>query len=81
MFKPRGVPAKELEYVVLKVSEIEAMRLVDLEGLTQEEAAERIGISRKTLWMDLKRGRKKVVDALVNGKVIVIEEANEEHRI
>ncbi|MBC7109403.1 MAG: DUF134 domain-containing protein [Archaeoglobi archaeon] len=73
MFKPRGIPGRELEHVVLKLQEIEAMRLVDLEGLTQEEAAEKMGVSRKTLWMDLKSGRRKVVDALVNGKAILIE--------
>jgi|Deesub1362A_J573_1020465.scaffolds.fasta_scaffold01394_4 hypothetical protein len=76
MFKPRGIPARELEHVVISVNEIEAMRLVDLEGLTQEEAAEKMGISRKTLWIDLKNGRKKIVDALINGKGIIIEESD-----
>ncbi|MCK5031133.1 MAG: DUF134 domain-containing protein, partial [Thermoplasmatales archaeon] len=41
--------------------------------LTQEEAAAKMGVSRKTLWTDLQRARKKVVDALVNGYAIRIQ--------
>jgi len=55
------------------VEELEALRLVDLEDLTQEEAAARMGVSRKTLWNDLQRARKKVINALVNGYEIRIE--------
>ncbi|MDI3502670.1 MAG: uncharacterized protein PWR09_795 [Archaeoglobi archaeon] len=80
MFKPRGIPGRELEHVILSIHEIEAMRLVDLEGLTQEEAAEKMGVSRKTLWVDLKSGRRKVVDALINGKAIIIEGTDAQER-
>ncbi|WP_319538793.1 DUF134 domain-containing protein [uncultured Methanospirillum sp.] len=58
--------------VLLRPDEIEILRLVDLEGLEQEEAAQKLGISRKTLWKDLHEARKKVTDALVNGKTIEI---------
>lgn len=70
MFRPMGVPT--VNVVTLRVEELEAIRLVDLEGLEQEEAAKRMGVSRKTLWTDLKSARKKVVYALVNGYAIEI---------
>ena len=60
------------EVIILTLEELEALRLVDLEDLTQEEAAARMGVSRKTLWNDLQRARKKVVSALVNGYPIRI---------
>ncbi len=56
--------------VVLRPDEIEILRLVDLEDMEQEEAAQTLGISRKTLWKDLHQARKKVTDALVHGKMI-----------
>jgi len=59
--------------IVLKVEEVEAVRLVDLEGLTQEEAAKEMGISRKTFWNDLKSAREKIARALTEGKIIKIE--------
>ncbi|HWQ67228.1 MAG TPA: DUF134 domain-containing protein [Methanospirillum sp.] len=56
--------------VVLRPDEIEILRLIDLEDLEQEEAAQVLGISRKTLWKDLHEARRKVTDALVHGKFI-----------
>ncbi|OPX64798.1 DUF134 domain-containing protein [Methanoregula sp. PtaB.Bin085] len=56
--------------VSLQPDEIELLRLIDLEGLEQEEAAARIGVSRKTAWRDLHEARRKIADALVNGKGI-----------
>lgn len=61
---------KEQVTTLLLPEEIETLRLVDLEGLEQEEAAIALGISRRTLWKDLHEARKKVTDALVNGKLI-----------
>ncbi|MDD4898944.1 MAG: DUF134 domain-containing protein [Methanocellales archaeon] len=77
-FNPSSVPIwppvmRPPETVNVKIEEMEAMRLVDFEGLEQEEAAREMGTSRKTLWRDLKSGRKKVVDALINGKAIEIK--------
>ena len=70
-FHPAGVfdPPRTID---LTIEEIEAMRLVDLEHLTQEEAAMRMGVSRKTLWNDLKSGREKVIRAIINGYPIRI---------
>ena len=72
-FKPAGVPMRTLEVVEITVNELETLRLVDLEGLNQDEAALRMGISRRTLWNDLMAARKKVAYALVNGRAIHIK--------
>lgn len=75
-FKPRGVPLSELEVVSLTVEELEALRLVDLEDLRQEDAASRVGISRRAFWEDLKSARMKVALALSAGKAIEIKGGN-----
>ena len=72
-FKPAGVPLRDLEVMEITIEELEAIRLTDLEGLTQEEAASRMGISRRTFWNDLNEARKKIALALVNGKAIHIK--------
>lgn len=72
-YKPRGVPLQELDVVLLSLEELEAVRLVDLEGLEQEGAAQRMGISRRALWEDLQNARRKIVGALVKGKAIEIK--------
>ncbi|HTX69297.1 MAG TPA: DUF134 domain-containing protein [Thermoleophilia bacterium] len=72
LFKPAGVPARELEQLRLGVDELEAIRLVDLEGLSHEQAAEVMGVSRQTVGRVLERGRARVAEALVEGKAILI---------
>ncbi|MEM5782584.1 MAG: DUF134 domain-containing protein [Candidatus Aenigmatarchaeota archaeon] len=72
-FKPAGVPIRKLEEVVLTVDEFEAIRLKDLEGLEQEEAAKKMNISQPTFFRLLDSGRKKIANAIVNGKAIKIE--------
>lgn len=71
-FKPNGVPLTELETISLAVEELEALRLVDREGMLQEEAAFQMGISRRAFWEDLRSARKKVALALTTGKAIEI---------
>ncbi len=73
LFKPAGVPARELDEVVLEVDEFEALRLADYEGLYQEQAAERMGISRQTFGRIVEAARKKVTQALVKGLALRIE--------
>jgi len=70
MFKPAGIPASELERTVLTREEIEALRLIDAEGLDQTTAAEKMNISQPTLSRELALARRKVADALLNGKAI-----------
>jgi len=72
-FKPKGVPACSLEEVGVSLEEAESLRLRDLEGLEQEECAKRMKISRPTFHRILTGARKKVSDALLNGKAIRIE--------
>jgi hypothetical protein len=72
-FKPRGIPLYDLELVVLSIEELETLRLMDLEGLEQEQASKRMGVSRRAFWNDLQSGRRKMTDALVHGKAIEIK--------
>jgi len=72
LFKPAGVPLDDLETNPLQLDELEAMRLVDLSGLYQEDAAVKLGVSRQTLGNILESARKKVADALVNSKALSI---------
>lgn len=63
----------ELDEVVLPLDSLEAMRLVDLESLSQEEAGDRMGVSRATIGRLLERGRRAVADALLNGRALRLE--------
>jgi len=65
-----------LETVELAKDELEAIRLADLEGLYQEQAAEQMGVSRQTLGNILKRAHKKIAEALVHGRAIQLETAH-----
>jgi predicted DNA-binding protein (UPF0251 family) len=75
-FTPVGIPSRFLEEVYLSVEEAEAIRLKDLQGLEQEECAQGMRISRPTFHRVLESARRKVADALVNGKAIRIEGGN-----
>lgn len=72
-FKPRGIPASDLEEVVLSLDEYEAIRLADYEQLYQEEAAVRMNISRQTFGRIIEEAHKKIADVLINGKALKIE--------
>jgi len=75
-FKPAGVRLAQLQEICLAVEEAEAIRLKELEGLEQEECAQRMNISRTTFARVLTSARQKVADALLNGKAIKIEGGN-----
>jgi predicted DNA-binding protein (UPF0251 family) len=72
-YKPAGVPLRELDEVKISVEEFEALRLKDLEGMDQEQCAERMGIARTTFQRILYAARSKIAGALVEGKAIRIE--------
>ena len=72
-FKPAGVRMAELADSILTVDEYEAVRLKDLEGIEQEQAAKKMNISQPTFHRLLLSARKKITDALVHGKAIKIE--------
>jgi predicted DNA-binding protein (UPF0251 family) len=72
-FKPRGIPMVSLTQVEITFDELEAVRLNDLEGHSQTEAAKTMNISQPTLNRTLMSARTKIADALVNGKALRIE--------
>ncbi len=65
---PQGNP----EPVYIEPAELEALRLVDLEGLSQEEAGDRMGVSRGTVWRLVQGARRKTAQALTEGRPIRI---------
>ncbi len=71
-FKPRAVPLSILEEVDLSIDELEALRLCDLKDLEQKEAAKKMKVSQSTLQRILTSARKKVAEALTEGKAIKI---------
>ena len=72
-FKPRGIPVSLLEEEVLTIDELESLRLADRLGLYHEDAASRMNVSRQTFGRIVESARRKVADALVNGKALKIE--------
>jgi uncharacterized protein len=73
IFKPVGVPLQQLPSITLLHEELEALRLVDLEGRYQEDAARQMNISRSTLQRMVSAARSKVVQALTEGSALHIE--------
>lgn len=72
-FGPLDSRADTENFVNMTVDEYETIRLIDLEGLTQEECADQMNISRTTVQGIYNEARKKVAQSLVNGKVLFIE--------
>lgn len=75
-FVPSDKGSSEVPQNILKLEELEAIRLKDLEGLEQSECAERMEISRPTFQRILLSAREKVADSLINGKALNIEGGN-----
>ena len=72
-YKPRGIPLRELDEVELGVDELEALRLADTLGLSQEAGAARMKVSRATFGRILESAHRAVAEALVQGKAIRIQ--------
>ncbi len=75
-FKPAGIHLKELEEVILFPDEFEAIRLKDLLGLDQNTCAKQMNISQPTFHRIVHSARKKIADAIINGKAIRIQIKN-----
>ena len=75
-FVPSGDDIPEVPKNVLKLEELEAIRLKDLEGLEQGDCAKKMEVSRPTFQRILLSAREKIADSLVNGKIIHIEGGN-----
>ena len=69
-FSPDDITAAES--VRMTVDEFETLRLLDDEGLTQEACAARMNIARTTVTAIYDSARKKIADALVHGKQLLI---------
>ena len=72
-FKPIGIPLSHIEEVIITKEELEAIRLIDYETKSQKNVANEMKISQPTLSRLLTSARKKIADALVNGKAIKIQ--------
>lgn len=72
-FGPLDSPIDQDDFVVMSVDEYETIRLIDLEGFTQEESADQMNIARTTVQRIYNDARKKLADTLINGKVLKIE--------
>ena len=73
LYGPLDGSAKENEIIMMTVEEYEAIRLIDLEGLTQEECAEKMQVARATVQNIYKEARGKIAESLVNGNLLKIE--------
>ena len=72
-FKPHGIPGHALQCLTLSLEGYEAFRLVDGEGMSQEEAAVLMDVSRPTLCRILMDARKTVARSLAGGSALRIE--------
>ena len=75
-FKPFGIPMTDLEPVILLFEEYESIRLADYQGLTQEQAAKKMNVSRPTFTRIYEKARRIIAQAFVEGKAIFIEGGN-----
>ncbi|MBZ2175038.1 DUF134 domain-containing protein [Schnuerera sp. xch1] len=75
-FVPLGKEKRRLKEVELKIEELEAMRLKDIEGLSQQECADRMKVSRQTFQNIIDNARNKVAVALTEGLAINIKGGN-----
>ena len=71
-FKPRGIPMPMLDIVNLTLEETEALRLKNVERLSQDECAEKMNTSQSTFQRILSSAYNKISDAIINGKAIEI---------
>jgi predicted DNA-binding protein (UPF0251 family) len=63
---------RNLDVIFLEMAELKAFRLVDMEGLSQEEAGQQTGVSRRIIWRLVQSARKKTAQALSEGRPIFI---------
>jgi predicted DNA-binding protein (UPF0251 family) len=76
LFKPAGIPLSQLEIIELGLDELEAMRLCDLDGKQQEEAARAMGVSRGTIQRLLQSGREKLLTSITEGQALSFGDAD-----
>ncbi len=79
-FKPCGIRGRNLEKISLNEDEMEAIRLSDFEGYYQQECADKMGISRTTFSRIIENAHKKISDALLHSKAIVMNIENRKEK-
>jgi uncharacterized protein len=72
-YKPKGVSLSEINIISLAHEELEAIRLIDVLHFNQNEAAEKMNISRSTMQRVIDTAREKIGSAIINGHGIRIE--------
>lgn len=72
-FTPFGVPAGDSEPVELLFEEYESIRLSDYDGLTQEQSAQKMNVSRPTFSRIYEKARRTIAKAFVEGRAIAIK--------
>jgi len=74
-FRPIAAKGQSIRHtpIVMTIDEFETVRLIDREGLNQEECAERMDVARTTAQAIYLRARRKLADALVEGRPLLIE--------
>jgi len=65
-------PRTTASSIAIEPAEVEALRLVDLESLSQEQAGIKLGVSRGTVWRLLQSARRKVAQALTEGRPLTV---------
>jgi hypothetical protein len=73
----RELYVRSTRTIYIDLAEMEAQRLVDLEGLSQEEAAKQMAVSRGTVWRLLQSARRKSAQSLSEGRPILILDEEE----
>ncbi len=75
-FGPLGASEYPEEFVIMGIDEFETIRLIDLEGFTQEECSEKMEVARTTVQAIYNSARKKLAELIINGKILRIEGGN-----
>lgn len=75
-FKPFGIAFCEIDHIIMQYDEYESIKLVNYDKLSQEDASERMEVSRPTLTRIFNSALTKIAQAFVEGKSIIIEGGN-----
>jgi uncharacterized protein len=75
-YHPEGESTDLTEEIILSLDELESVRLADFNGLYQEQAAEKMGVSRQTFGRIIEKAHKKIADSILHGKALKIEGGN-----
>lgn len=73
-FKPAGIPVNQLEHIHITPEELEALRLSNIENLNQTEIAKKMNVHQSTIQRTLLLARKKLTQAILEGKAICLKE-------